>query len=910
MQKNFYFSLFVLLLVALVLPCQQVLAQTQIASDTTNSISGDTLWVAWQKTGSSWGTVRTNALRSAILADTGATASEQANANRIYGLKNGGYYWESDDIAFSGFTLRIVGASFADENFPNGRTAPPMLQMTDTKDDGSAGAAHLITASSSLTLKNLYISGCTNVNGVQTAYQPITFPANNSTFIVDNCILTRSNFSLVVITGAGNTVSVTNCKFRNLIESPPTQQWTGRGVSIWADQESVIIENNTFFNLGFATFQMENGSAKYLRYNHNTLVNIGRCVMSGSGDWWQSAYFTNNLLVNVYWEGEGYSDMHQAGRDARNVYDGYFHIATLPSSYGTQETRRVVIAKNAAYVDPLVLGKYGTGSGADTITRAWFMDPVSKLDYAIPYSLGSGNGHMYVADTTWLTSMPTGMTDYLRDVDWRKPQANLTGATMIDSMYEFITQVRIGTGISTVFFYRPTLSNGDRQWPLPENFTYTKTSELTGTDGLPLGDLNWFPTDKATFLTDQVNFVKQIESLAGQVVIDSIKDKIEAEDGVLGGTSAQAKNEGTIYWNYNQLGTLTWTFDVPAGKAGIYSTKWLVNMDGQGGSQGMVLHMNDNQINDKALGWGAMPFSVDPEGTPQVPESGLPANDWTWVTLDSVECTSVVAFTTTEGTNTIGVKGGGWNHLLFAEVDLAPMGSVIDDTIKCKGVDVVPAGGDIASGAIGLPWVASKFKYVELGTAGTITMSTTADRAGTYKLRIFGQNVSGSDAALTIREGSTTLASPVLPFKLDGAVPDDKGNDAVTSTFSLSAGAHSLELSGANVNIDYIQLIKQDILAGVNGQNLIPNSFVLEQNYPNPFNPSTTINFTLGKASNVKLTVYNLLGQRVATLVDGRMNAGTQSVVFDASRFASGVYFYRLDAGSNFNSVKKMLLLK
>jgi len=105
-------------------------------------------------------------------------------------------------------------------------------------------------------------------------------------------------------------------------------------------------------------------------------------------------------------------------------------------------------------------------------------------------------------------------------------------------------------------------------------------------------------------------------------------------------------------------------------------------------------------------------------------------------------------------------------------------------------------------------------------------------------------------------------------------------------------------------------LLKEDVINGVNGQNLLPNSFALEQNYPNPFNPSTTINFTLGKASNVKLTVYNLLGQRVATLVDGRMNAGTQSVVFDASRFASGVYFYRLDAGSNFNSVKKMLLLK
>jgi TctA family transporter len=85
--------------------------------------------------------------------------------------------------------------------------------------------------------------------------------------------------------------------------------------------------------------------------------------------------------------------------------------------------------------------------------------------------------------------------------------------------------------------------------------------------------------------------------------------------------------------------------------------------------------------------------------------------------------------------------------------------------------------------------------------------------------------------------------------------------------------------------------------------------FALEQNYPNPFNPTTTINFSLAKASNVKLTVYNILGQQIRTVVDTRMNAGQQSIVFDASKLASGVYFYRLEAG-DFSAVKKMLLLK
>jgi hypothetical protein len=89
----------------------------------------------------------------------------------------------------------------------------------------------------------------------------------------------------------------------------------------------------------------------------------------------------------------------------------------------------------------------------------------------------------------------------------------------------------------------------------------------------------------------------------------------------------------------------------------------------------------------------------------------------------------------------------------------------------------------------------------------------------------------------------------------------------------------------------------------------VPGSYELSQNYPNPFNPTTTINFNLAKASNVKLTVYNVLGQKVMTLVDSRMSAGQQTVKFDASKLTSGVYFYRLDAG-DFSSVKKMLLVK
>jgi hypothetical protein len=89
----------------------------------------------------------------------------------------------------------------------------------------------------------------------------------------------------------------------------------------------------------------------------------------------------------------------------------------------------------------------------------------------------------------------------------------------------------------------------------------------------------------------------------------------------------------------------------------------------------------------------------------------------------------------------------------------------------------------------------------------------------------------------------------------------------------------------------------------------VPKSFALHQNYPNPFNPVTMINYQLPVINDVELSVYNLLGQKVATLVNERQQAGYHNVEWDASGFASGVYYYRLEAGE-FQDVKKMILLR
>jgi len=88
-----------------------------------------------------------------------------------------------------------------------------------------------------------------------------------------------------------------------------------------------------------------------------------------------------------------------------------------------------------------------------------------------------------------------------------------------------------------------------------------------------------------------------------------------------------------------------------------------------------------------------------------------------------------------------------------------------------------------------------------------------------------------------------------------------------------------------------------------------PLTFGLEQNYPNPFNPSTNIKYRVSETGSVKLSIYSVIGEEVAVLVDGIVQAGFYDVTFDASNLPSGAYFYRLQS-DNLNQVKKMLLMK
>jgi hypothetical protein len=133
---------------------------------------------------------------------------------------------------------------------------------------------------------------------------------------------------------------------------------------------------------------------------------------------------------------------------------------------------------------------------------------------------------------------------------------------------------------------------------------------------------------------------------------------------------------------------------------------------------------------------------------------------------------------------------------------------------------------------------------------------------------------------------------------------DPKDLGYVTIRQGSNSAAATLKLDGIRVMTSWGSL-----LTGVEKTNSLPSDYSLQQNYPNPFNPSTVIKYQIPQSNFVNISVYDILGNKVSTLVNEVKAAGNYEQKFDASRLTSGIYFYRISSGS-FIETKKMILMK
>jgi alpha-amylase len=161
-----------------------------------------------------------------------------------------------------------------------------------------------------------------------------------------------------------------------------------------------------------------------------------------------------------------------------------------------------------------------------------------------------------------------------------------------------------------------------------------------------------------------------------------------------------------------------------------------------------------------------------------------------------------------------------------------------------------------------------------------------------------------------------TITNPVITAANSGLTSGAyKLTDLITGKDAgmlfVDAGGNIYSTPGISLEAYTSAILKVEIPTGIyqNKEGTILQSFNLSQNFPNPFNPSTTINYSIPKEGFVKLTIYNTIGSKVASVVNEYKSAGSYSVQFNASNLPSGIYLYRLESG-NYSAAKKFILLK
>ncbi|MEJ2104059.1 MAG: YCF48-related protein [Ignavibacteriaceae bacterium] len=186
----------------------------------------------------------------------------------------------------------------------------------------------------------------------------------------------------------------------------------------------------------------------------------------------------------------------------------------------------------------------------------------------------------------------------------------------------------------------------------------------------------------------------------------------------------------------------------------------------------------------------------------------------------------------------------------------------------------------------------------------------TVDGGATWNIQTFGSDDSFSGVQFVNDNtgwvvGGNNNAAIILHTTNGG---DNWIPEAANTTNLLSAVYFVDENKGWAVGFDGT-IIHMDNTVPVGHEQSIPFGFSLKQNYPNPFNPTTTIQYSIPESGNVKLKVFNSIGEEVATLINDYNEAGIHKVKFDASDLSSGIYYYKIQS-NNFSRVKKMILLR
>ena len=447
----------------------------------------DTVWVMASPEGN---------ITNFINGDTTKTG-QRNNPNRVYMLYDDSVYYYSggtyNGVVVSGYNLNISAPVPAQGHFP-----PEINPMIHT--DGSITYHFVEAYQGSVTLKNLYIQGIRPDQGIGGSYAIQLSGDTNSVVTIDNCVFDGWYFRAIGGAGTHNKYFVTNSKFIN--DQYPTGQFDGQewGILSGATADTVSFVNNTFFcNNSYILLLSGTAYAKYLKFDHNTVfltvINPLWLFQAVNAD------IENNILYGTMSGGELPAETAGGWYETDGQHSSTISLDTLStvgSKYGITEADRHINVLNNAYFWP---------SGVTDWWTKW-NDSVSA----------AGADSEIITPPTWMNTRTQGM---FAD---KKTWPNLNAANndsvdpgfpasamgQVDKLVNYLELDRTNQLATYDWWYVPAGQDGlfPGAWPIPWSLAYSNAAlQHAGTDGKALGDLNWFPDQLTTGVTQIPNSV-------------------------------------------------------------------------------------------------------------------------------------------------------------------------------------------------------------------------------------------------------------------------------------------------------------------------------------------------------------------------------------------------------------------
>lgn len=407
-------------------------------------------------------------LRKAILGDTLANG-ERVNVNRVYKVERGKTYW-MDAKGIYNYSLRIV----ADPEDPANPKSPAIFAPWVLEDGTSAGD-WIDHRQGELILKNIYFMYWRSTDKKQVGWSvPVTSNADSAHIEITGCIFDGSSGNSISYNGKWCKVYIKDCYFKN--GQHPTSYFGGGAIHGSGNAaDTVVIMNNTAFcNTGYFAL-VHNAVHNYVRIEHNTVIlNAVNVFYDFYG---ANTAIRNNLVFGGNSMGASAKQIAEGWFDKDGAAPGIVSTDTLSpaqvTSSGITDAQRQYVVEGNVYYWPQAIKDY-------------WANPLDSVAAGTSFMNTRTEG-MFADNTTW----PGFVAENNVEAD---PGFSTFVTDQVAKFVDYATRNRRQTQTDYLYTYDPNNNISKVTWPLTEDFAYT--ANLRGTDGLHVGDLNWYPEEK------------------------------------------------------------------------------------------------------------------------------------------------------------------------------------------------------------------------------------------------------------------------------------------------------------------------------------------------------------------------------------------------------------------------------